>query len=146
MEKSTIETIFRCPSCRIEYKNKEDAIKCINSDEKANFKVGDIIELKYGFDWFDGDRRWVINPDVDMSKHGFGPDCSMGFYYVITYIDREKHRIRYHVYTNAMTGDQGYKSGYTFNTQHYTPKLIKCSDFIKKDSEKLIGLKAKYLL
>lgn len=137
---------FKCPGCGNEYEQKKQAIDCINSGDEPIVKVGDIVELKYGFGWFDGDSRWVINPDVDTSKHGFGRDCSMGFYYVVTHIDQENHRTRYHVATKAMTGEQSYRSGWTYNIGHYTPKVIQAPDFVKNDSKNLIGKKAIFLL
>lgn len=136
---------FICPVCRKEYKSYGEAQDCINTTDQATVKVGDIVELKYGFGWFDGDKRWVINPDVDMSKHGFGSDCSMGFYYVVTHIDIKEHRTRYHVFTKAM-GLNGYRSGHTFNTGHWAPKKIDAPEFVKLDSIDLIGLKSKYLV
>lgn len=137
--------VFQCTICKKEYKSKQAAINCMNSTDQQIVKVGDIVELRYGFGWFDGDKRWVINPDVDTSKHGFGADCSMGFFYVITHIDTENHRTRYHVMTNAMTGKKGYKGGWTYNKNHYTPKLIDAPEFVKQDSKNLIGKKAKWL-
>lgn len=138
--------IFKCPGCGNEYEEKQQAINCMNRSDEPIVNVGDIVELKYGFGWFDGDKRWVINPDVDMSKHGFGSDCSMGFYYVVTHIDQENHRARYHVATKAMTGKQGHRRWFTYNTGHYRPKLIDAPDFVKEDSKSLIGEKANYLL
>jgi hypothetical protein len=138
--------VFICPLCREEYKTKQEAIDCLNSTDKAICSVGDIVEVRYGFGWFDGDERWVINPKVDMSKHGFGPDCSMGFYYVVSAIDLVGHRTRYHVITNAMSVGRGYRSGYTFNKGHRTPQIISAPDFVVNDSKKLIGLKAENLI
>ena len=137
--------IYACPRCKKQYTTKEEATECMNSNNTPKFEVGNIVELKYGYGWFDGDKRWVINPDVDMSKHGFGEDCSMGFYYVITVIKIVDHEVRYYVATNAMTGESGHNGGWTADT-HYPPKLIDAPKFVVKDSKKLIGKKIKWLL
>ncbi len=78
--------IFECPECHRQYNNKPAAVECMNSTDEPTVEVGAIVVVKYGFGWYDGKKDWVINPDVDMSKHGFGSDCSMGFYYVVTSI------------------------------------------------------------
>jgi len=141
-----IEEIFRCPVCKREYATKKDAKTCMNQVDEQIVSVGDIVELKYGFGWFDGERQWVINPDVDMSKHGFSKDRSMGFYYVVTHIDNDNHRTRYHVATKAMSGSKGYSRGYTYNTGHYRPEPIDAPEFVIKHAKSLIGEKATYLL
>lgn len=137
---------YVCPICRNRYTNNEDAINCVNSNETPKFKVGDIVEVKYGFGWYDGSKNWVINPDVDMRKHGFDKDSSMGFYYVITAIEMDGHRVRYYVATNAMTEENGHKGGYTYIKNHYTPKLIEAPEIVKLESNSLIGKKIDWLL
>ena len=137
--------LYECLVCKKRYDNLAEAEKCMSIKDEQLFIVGDIVELKYGFGWFDGDVRWVINPDVDMTKHGFGKDCSMGFYYVITYIELDGHRVRYHAMTKAMSGRQGHVGGYTYNNGHYTPKLIDAPEFVKHDSKSLIGKRIDYL-
>ena len=147
-------TRFVCEICNEQYDNARDAEKCEQQGiEKALYKTGDIVEITKGFGWYDGDKRWIINPKVKRNpKHGncFGKCCLMVFYYAITAIDQdpdEPHRIRYHLFTNAMSGKQGYKEGYTRAETHYTPKIIKNPPkFIVKDSKKLIGRKSKFLI
>ena len=139
-------TKYVCPLCETDYETKNEATKCMNSNDTPKFKAGDIVEANYGFGWFDGDKRWVINPDVDQSKHGFDETCSIGFYYVVTLVELISHRATYHLATNAMTGKRGYKEGYTFLKGHLTLKLIKAPNFVIEDSKKLIGKKSTHLL
>jgi len=134
---------FVCPICHTQYDIKAEAQACLDrSVEKTSLTLGDIVEVKYGYGWFDGDKKWVINPDVDMSKHGFSKDCSMGFYYVITHIEPDKHRLRFHVFTKAMTGTQGHREGYTYLRGHYTPVKIDAPEDVVLDSVDLLGLKS----
>jgi hypothetical protein len=134
-------TKFICPMCKAEYDHKEQAQACLDRGvDKTDLKVGDIVELKYGFGWFDGDKRWVINPDVKL-KHGFGKNESMGFYYVITHMEAHEHRLRIYVATKAMTGANGHKGGYTYLSGHYTPKKIEAPEEVILDAIDLIGTK-----
>ena len=81
---------FLCQICKKEYFNVHDAEKCEQQGvEKPLFKVGAIVYARAGYGWYDGDIRWVINPNVKIGgnpKHGncFGKCCTMAFYYVIT--------------------------------------------------------------
>ncbi len=147
MNELITEILYKCPICGDSYTEKEEAQKCLDKGlDTLIVEVGDIVEAKYGFGWFDGDKKWIINPDVDMSRHGFGRDHLMGFYYVVTAIDTIEHKTRYHLATKAMSGDKGYRIGYTFSIGHHKPKPINAPDYVKKDSKDLIGLEAKYLL
>ena len=127
-----IITRFVCEICNKEYANKIDAEVCENQGiDNMDAKVGDIVYVTAGYGWYDGDKRWVMNPDVKTDpKHGncFGKCCTMAFYYVITAITQDPedlHRIRYHIYTNAMTGKQGHQNGWSSVDGGYTPKVIK---------------------
>lgn len=147
---------YICEICNKEYDNLIDADICEKQGiEKSLFKVGDIVYVKAGYGWYDGDKRWIINPKEKIKKnpkHGncFGKCCTMAFYYVITTIDQdpsEPHRIRYHLYTNAMSGKEGYQEGYTRVDTHYTPELIKNPPkFVIRDSKKLIGKKTPWMI
>jgi hypothetical protein len=140
-------TKFFCPMCNSEHNQKADAQSCLDRGlDKTDLKVGDIVEIKYGYGWFDGDKNWVINPDVDRSKHGFSKKESMGFYYVITAIEPHEHRLRFYVITKAMTGEYGHKGGYTYLTGHYAPKKIKAPENVVLDAVDLIGTKFEWLL
>lgn len=142
-----IITKYFCPMCYNKYDTIQDAQGCLDRGvEKTDLKVGDIVEVKYGYGWFDGDKNWVINPDVDRSKHGFDKSCSMGFYYVITAIEPHEHRLKFHVVTKAMTGIDGHRHGYTYLTGHYKPKKIDAPEIVKLDAIDLIGFKSDRLL
>ena len=159
--------LFRCPICKAQYANEEAAEKCLAKGVDAPIvKVGDIVNMGYGYGWFDGDIRWVMNPNVRMNpgpkpsppkkpcpkKKGscFDSCCTMGFYYVVTAIDcctEDPHRTRYHVFTKAMTGGMRPKGVYTFGEGSGAPQLIKKpSPFVIKDSKGLIGQKGEYLI
>lgn len=135
---------YRCEKCNTTYHNIRHARACENQpDPTPTVQVGDIVEAQYGFGWFDGKRSWVINPGVDVSVHGFGPECSYGFFYVVTYIEVFEHRVRYHLYTDAMTGAKGYQHGYTYDRGHRTPKKIgDPPQSVVEESKKFIGLKS----
>ncbi len=154
-QKIKIIQSYQCPICKQQYETEKEAQECLNIGiEKSVALVGDIVELNAGYGWFDGDKRWVINPNVNLKgikSHGncFGKCCTYAFYYVITKIenDTDRHKLKYHVFTNAMTGKQGHRNGYTFSETHITPKKIKnVPKFVLKDSKKLIGKKAGDLL
>lgn len=137
---------YICATCLKRHDFALDAIKCFDSTETTTLKVGDVVEAGYGFGWFDGDKDWVINPDVNQSKHGFGKDCSMGFYNVITHIDTDlnnSHRLRIHLFTRAMSSNSSYKSCYTYLSDK-SLKLIEAPKKIIDESKAFIGLKAEH--
>lgn len=151
-------TTYPCPICGVEYETKEEAEKCYAKGFKPKFKVGDIVFATAGFGWYDGKKTWVSNPTVKFRgnpEHGncFGACCTYQFYYVVTLIDKseysydDSHRVRYHLYTMAMSGKQGHTEGWTFDDRHLTPvKTKKPPASVIKDSKKLIGKKASWLL
>ena len=142
------KTTYVCPICGSEYETEQEANDCINRTGEKVAEVGDIVEVRYGYGWWDGKDEWVINPDVDTSKHGFSKDRSYGFYYVVTYLEiDEGHRIRYHLATGAMTGVNGHASGYTYTSGHCAPKKIENPPVaVVEDSKRFIGKKAKGLI
>lgn len=154
MNVKTIMT-YQCPICREKYKTKKGAQECLDIGmEKPIASVGDIVELDAGYGWFDGDKRWIINPSVKLrgiKSHGncFEKCCTYAFYYVITKIENDigRHKLKYHVYTNAMTLASGHSRGFTFTETHITPKIAQnVPKFVIKNSKKLIGKDGKYLL
>lgn len=156
--------IFRCPICKSDHATLKGAEVCMAQGvDRPIVKVGDIVIAGYGYGWFDGDIRWVVNPQVVVNpgpepsmrtqpcpgKHGncFDSCCTMGFYYVVTAIDHSGHRTRYHLFTKAMIGKDRPKSGWTYNDGHVRPELVKKPKrFLVKDSADLVGRKAEYLL
>lgn len=139
--------IYRCDICAKEYREHRAALRCEQRGMlPCRLKVGDIVFAGAGFGWFDGDKRWVSNPNARRDrnpKHGncFGPCCTYQFYYVVTAIDRDPkdgHRHRYHVATGAMRG--GYYGGHTFETGHEHAVLASCPPtYVKRAGKKLIG-------
>jgi hypothetical protein len=167
--------VFSCESCGTEYDNAEDARECEDraATAKPSVKVGDIVTAKSGFGWYDGDRKWITNAKVvergpvdwkvrsgrnkvlgkrkcpNGDSNCFGECCTYSFFYVVTHIEHvaKYHTIRYHLATLAMTGKQGYRSGYTYDEGHYTPRLAKkVPKYVRETSKKLIGQKAHNLL
>lgn len=149
-------TRYACGVCGKEHDSITEATACEKQKQpKAMAAVGDIVTVGAGYTWFDGDKRWISNPDVKpqakhRSRNCFSSCCTMAFFYVVTAIDIEpgnSHRRRYHIATNAMSGKQGHTGGYTFDTGHVSLKRVKVPPpFVLADSKKLIGKKAKGLL
>lgn len=162
-----IERVYRCPICRVAYDSLAQAERCeARGAERARFVVGDIVLAGAGFGWFDGDPRWVANfsrlggTRDQVLQRGICPHdtdncfsdcCTYAFYYVVTVVDvdeRDGHRVRYHVFTKAMTGAQGYRSGYTFNSGHVGLRHVAPSraTFVRRDAIDLRGSRSDTLL
>lgn len=146
-----VKTLYECPICKKGYNNRREAESCLKEGFNPKFKVGDIVFTKAGFGWFDGDEKWISNPDARKKKKHDGCHsdcCTFKFYYVISHIDADPddlHRVRYHVFTDAMKGC--YRDGYTFDVGHYTPELVENPpEYIVKNSKKFIAKKSGYLL
>lgn len=145
---------FLCGICEAIFDTEKEAEKCeAQGTDASEVKVGDIVFTHAGFNWFDGDRKWISNPKAldpreDRCKHNcFAPCCTYRFYFVVTKIDLDAHRTRYHLATKAMSGTQGYRSGYTYNRGHFKPELVKNPPrSVVKDSKDLIGQEAEHLL
>lgn len=140
---------FICSRCIRAYPTLNEAIACEAVPFSPKFQVGDVVTCRAGFGWFDGEASWVVEPKRD-EDHGncFGGCCTKSFYYVVTAIDgdpNQLHRVRYHVFTQAMSEQSGYRSGYTFDEGHWTPKLVEPRPSLHGIAE-LLGLKAEHLL
>jgi len=143
-----------CQVCGREYVTEAEAVVCeTQPEDEPCVKVGDIIFAGAGYGWFDGDKSWVSNLGIRRKKgHGncFGECCTMRFFFVVTAIDkddRNPHRVRYHLFTKAMSGKEGHRCGYTFNNGHTRPSLVKKPpSAVVSGSKDLIGQKADYLL
>lgn len=175
-----MKTVYQCesPGCGKCYSTAAEAEECeaYLRGGPAIVEVGDIVLLRAGYGWLDGDPLWVSNPEVCIGgkplphKHRpldlvfsgaslcidksrkcpygdgncFGPCCTMAFYYVVTHIDIEEHRVRYHVATLALEGDH---VSYTYNVNHHQPKKVENPpEHVVRTSRRLIGKKGKYLL
>lgn len=164
---------YICEVCESEYEEPGEASACEARGFKPSFSVGDVVVGHYGFGWFDGDERWVSNHGVIVLKgtpghacengdsNCFGPCCTYGFFYVVTFVDgddfhlrwRERfgaraclHRPRYHLATLAMV-DNGYQSGYTFDEGHHRmTKVPHPPAHVLETMAPLLGLKAGRLL
>ncbi len=148
-----MKIMYVCEGCGEQYTDKKDAERCEAKVQTSRVaEVGDIVKAHAGFGWYDGNAHWVANPKVVLGGHKdhgncFGRCCSYEFYYVVTTIDVENHRVRYHLETKAMTGKEGHRGGYTFNEDHFTPRKVKRPpERVVKDSYDLIGNTVGYLL
>lgn len=141
MPKTTV--LHGCLICGKQYGSEREAVICETQPVDPRLvQVGDIVTGQQIFGWFDGDEAWVVDPNA---KKG-----DIAFYYVVTHIDgddQDPHRVRYHLFTKAMTGKQGYRSGYTFNRHHISiKKAAKWPSNVERDSKDLIGQKSDRLL
>lgn len=135
-------TTYACQICGRKYATEPEAVICETQPEDRRIvEVGDIVTGQGVFSWFDGDSAWVVDAKA---KKG------MAFYYVVTHIDGDEgnaHRVRYHLFTKAMSGKKGYRRGYTFNQGHVLPrKVVKPPRDVVSDSKDLIGQVAVCLL
>lgn len=162
-------TTYACEICGTVYEDRKKAEACeAQGRPEPSVSVGDIVFAKGGFGWFDGDEAWVSNlkklgrgspgalPGRRREPHGncFGDCCNYRFYYVVTAIDpdqdsysRKEHRLRYHLFTKAMTGQMGHRSGYTYDIHHVKPQLASHPPAaVVEGSKDLLGQKAGDLL
>ncbi|KKL46734.1 hypothetical protein LCGC14_2342600 [marine sediment metagenome] len=154
------KTTYSCGVCGIEYQTLAEAEKCEANVAVLEFEPGDIVFCKSGFGWYDGDKAWVSNPDVDPRRgkcpngdsNCFSECCTYKFYYVVTAIDlrdwggRIDHMARYHLRTLAMSGDKGHAGGHTSEDHYKVVRAPKPPKVVKEQGRALIGWKADYLL
>ena len=158
-------TRYSCEICGSGFDTADAAQACEAQGVDAPVVgVGDIVFLRAGYGWYDGDPAWVSNPGVkpwsrkNKCPNGysncFSECCTYRFYYVVTAIDTADkhyespgHRTRYHVETLAMTGKQGHRGpGYTFNEDHIKPVLVlDPPPEVVEQGRALIGHRAKFL-
>ena len=124
-------TRYACDWCSEEYKTKVEAAACEADPSKRAADLGDIVFNGAGCGWYDGDKGWISNPDVRLrgkcpkgDGNCFDTCCTYQFFYVVTAIDRAprplgwmepRHPWRYHLFTRAMSGKQGYRGGYVYS-------------------------------
>lgn len=137
-------TIYECPTCNRRYYDRATAQACAERPvDIERYKVGDIVLTTYGYSWFDGSRVWIENKRLLGRKNWqklryrcrrfrncSGRCCTLGFYYVVSKVDRDPedgHRVRYHLATGALTPPKGMRAvgGYTFNEHHQSLVLVK---------------------
>ena len=141
-------SIFQCEICNSKYPTAEGAKECeAQGVEKAIYKVGDVVKISRTFGWQDGDVRWCATRKVSKKMHD---GYELTFLYVITAIELRpdtSHFLRYHLWTGAISGKQGYQNGWNTPQTHYRMMLVKKPPtFVRKDSKRFIGKKSKYLL
>jgi hypothetical protein len=148
---------YQCEVCGGRFPTQVQAMACERVGFKPRHKVGEIVFAKGGFGWYDGQKNWVSNPNVSRDRecpsgvgNCFDDCCCFRFYYVITFIDKDErdgHRARYHLMTMAMSGNQGYRAGYTYDTGHESIELVKNPPtLVVEESKTLIGQQAQHLL
>ncbi len=146
--------LYQCEFCEEIFGGSRRARACeAEGVPDPTVEVGDIVFTQAGFTWCDGEKKWVSNPGVLDRKnpaHGncFGECCSFQFYYVVTHIDNDGHRLRYHVVTGAMTDDSCHNHGYTYdNGSHCTPRKVRNPPKrVVAASKTFIGFKSDRLL
>lgn len=159
-----IKKLYLCDYCGQEYGTIKKARECEALGFHPTLEVGDIVKGQAGFGWYDGDKWWVVNPKVKEESKGhadgrncFDDCCCFVFYYVVTKVDGDKgfphderrdlHRPRYHLFTKAMLGKSGYRSGMTFDKDHICVEKVKePPEVVVQDSKNLLGKKATNLL
>lgn len=154
-----MKILYICEGCKEQYDSEDEAKRCEAIDPGPRLvEVGDIVTAHSGFGWYDGDSRWIRNPDVLVNGkrratcpngdgNCFSMCCTYGFFYVVIAIDIHDHRVRYHLATRAMNGKQGYRTGYTYNECHIIPKKVKNPpEFLRRSGRGLIGKKTTILL
>jgi hypothetical protein len=131
--------LWACPTCRVVYDNWPEAAACEAKGREWETPIaqpGDLVTVGSSpdlgrFGWLDGDRDWAITlPDprdgdlyrliylVVAVRPAAGP---VG---VTHYNDPyQGHNARYYVITAAMSGDLGYRSGWT-SANHYPPLAL----------------------
>ena len=139
---------YQCEICKTIYDEQADAESCEALGlDKAAFEVGDFVVTDgetYGrFGWYDGDPAWVIEKEEGLH----GPCKCYSLIYVVTAItpssnDWDQHGLCYHLATKGMSGEQGYRQGYTSIKGHYGLHKVKAD----LDGSDLIGQEAFYLI
>lgn len=159
MNVKTITTHI-CGKCGNEYgdDSMRSAVECCLPPLKLPYKVGQIVTTGQGFGWADGDRRWIVNPQVhgdrpleqayrvpackDGNGNCFNSCCCMIFYYVITEIERldSPNGAILTLHTKAMTGASGYASSTHSAEQSWGPKIVKRTlTWLRRDAAKLLA-------
>jgi hypothetical protein len=148
-------TEYECDICATRFAFQSAAEKCeARGLDKKLANVGDIVTVTAGYGWYDGDRGWVTNPNIELrpkrpashDQNCFDRCCTYEFFYVVTAIDAENHRRHYHLVTLAMSGRQGHRSGWT-SMGHYRPKIVMDPpDYVIETSKSVIGETAENLL
>jgi hypothetical protein len=135
--------VYFCPVCLSMHRTEAGARLCAESTPEPVAKVGDVILMYPRYGWFDGDKRWVEkNTGVD---HNGMP--LLAFWYVITAIDHEEHRVRYHVDSRAIKSQR--VGGYTFTDGHlweWPNHGRKVPKAVLDEAPKMVGTKFNHLL
>ena len=138
---------YQCPICKKEYETTERAVKCKNRGFSPKFKIGDIVFSGAGYTWYNGDRRWISNPNVKFgrgrSQHKgcFKECCTYKFYWVIIDVDGypdNLHKPRYHLATGAMKGKKGYQDKYIDMRSKSPEMVIEPPEYVVKDSKRFM--------
>lgn len=168
-----VHSTYSCLTCNRVYETEAQAVQCeTQPDPDFRAQVGDIVTVRAGHGWYDGDRAWIANPDVLPKAPGrecpngdgncFSECCTYSFYYVVTATEMEQpnklggywldpatqvflHRPIYHVVTLAMASS--YRSGWTSHPGHYAPRRVENPPAaVVEASRALLGEKFSHLL
>ena len=114
-----MKVLYQCEYCNSRYDTAEEAQRCEQEAEREtiDFQVGDIVTCSKGMGWLDTDNlAWVATDVPGRSYSG----RVYTLYYVVAQVKRfrDEHEYRYWVITNALSGNQGHRAGWT-GKHHY---------------------------
>lgn len=149
------EVIYKCLGCQYPHRTMEQAQECENQSTRAfggDIKVGDIVTANTGYQWFDGDSRWISNYTEDQPRRKkrlpcptdpSDTNCHIGccgynMYFVVTAIAVKDHKFIYHCVTKALGPSY---SGWTSVVDgRKLTKVENPPEFVVEDSKDLIGV------
>lgn len=137
-----MKTLYVCEGCGTQYDTADIAMACETQMITSPLQVGDIVSIGKMFGWHDGDDRWI-----EQYYPSDGAVSLRTFYYVVSHITTENHRVWLYCATRAMSEESGYRCGYTHYEGHYLPRKVEQpSPYIVETSKALIGMLSKSLL
>lgn len=164
-----VAELFSCDVCHKTHNSYQRALDCeFTEPNLLNVKVGDIVTAQFGFGWYNGDKRWLVNPELELTgsilvgdmsvpvrKKGKCPNhslswncfdrcCTWGFYYVVTdmRLRKNSHLMIYSVRTGAMEEPNGHIGGWTGSNHVRLTAVTDPPPFVVEDSKRLIGWQA----
>jgi len=132
---------FRCSTCGRVHDDPTNAINChVKKELKLNLLPGDIVRVpSIQFREIDGDEKWVYKTR---------PNETVDVFFVVSLITPaygDYTYARYHLSTNAFSGDKILKTGYLDeNQKHLITKVFNPPDEIKQEGANLVGRRGSF--